>query len=85
MAFLVPSEFSKDVNSSLVSFQSSNLLAEQLLNLEEKRTPEAVEMIIGMNAQDQVKNQTMAKELTNMNMLLQGQVFDVMDVRADED
>lgn len=85
MAFLVPSQFSKDVNSSIVSFNSSNLLAEQLLDLEEKRTLEAVEMIIGVNIQDRVKNQTMAKELTNMNMLLQGQVFDVMDVGADED
>lgn len=34
MAFLVPSQFSKDVNSSIVSFNSSNLLAEQLLDLE---------------------------------------------------
>ncbi|KAF0928243.1 hypothetical protein E2562_038890 [Oryza meyeriana var. granulata] len=33
----------------------------------EKRTPEAVEMIIGINTQDQ------------------GQVFDMMDVGADED
>lgn len=42
-------------------------------------------MIVGMNTEDQVKNQTMAKELTNMNMLLQWQVFDVMEVRASED
>uniref|UniRef100_A0A0E0DPI0 Uncharacterized protein n=1 Tax=Oryza meridionalis TaxID=40149 RepID=A0A0E0DPI0_9ORYZ len=48
MAFFVPSQFSKDVNSSIVSFNSSNFLAEQLLDLE-------------------------------------GQVFEVMDVGADED
>ncbi|XP_040379868.1 protein ROOT INITIATION DEFECTIVE 3-like [Oryza brachyantha] len=81
MTFLRPSQFSDNP----VSFQSSNLLAEQILDLEEKRTPEAVEMIIAMNTRDKVKNQTIAKELVNMNMLVQGQVFDVMDAGADED
>ncbi|KAG8085088.1 hypothetical protein GUJ93_ZPchr0010g10459 [Zizania palustris] len=82
---LLPSDLSKNVNSNPARFQSSNLLAEQILDLEERRTPEAVEMIIGTNTEDQVKNQTMAMEMTNMNMLLQGRLFDVMDAREDED
>ncbi|TVU03394.1 hypothetical protein EJB05_51085 [Eragrostis curvula] len=83
--FLQPSGFSEDGGSTRACFQSSSLLSKQLLDLEEKRTPEAIEMSVGMIVDEQMKNQNMARELGDMNSVLQWKANNVMDIRADKD
>ncbi|XP_062199900.1 protein ROOT INITIATION DEFECTIVE 3-like [Phragmites australis] len=80
--FLQPSDFSKDADSTRARFNSSNLLSKQILDLEVKRTPEAIEMIVGMTIDEQIKNQNLAKELGDMNSVLQWKALNVMEVRA---
>ncbi|KAL6615211.1 hypothetical protein ACP70R_037481 [Stipagrostis hirtigluma subsp. patula] len=80
--FRRPSGFSKDENSVHECYQSSNLLSKQILELEERRTPEAIEMIVSGTIDEQVENQDLAQDLGDMVRLLQWKTLEVMEVRA---
>ncbi|KAL6607972.1 hypothetical protein ACP70R_041035 [Stipagrostis hirtigluma subsp. patula] len=76
------SGFSKNESSAHECYQSSNLLSKQILELEEKRTPEAIEMIVSCTIDEQVENQDLAQDLGDMVRLLQWKTLEVMEVRA---
>ncbi|KAL6621228.1 hypothetical protein ACP70R_033660 [Stipagrostis hirtigluma subsp. patula] len=50
--------------------------------MEERRTPEAIEMIISGTIDEQVENQDLAQDLGDMVRLLQWKTLEVMEVRA---
>uniref|UniRef100_A0A0A9GK57 Uncharacterized protein n=1 Tax=Arundo donax TaxID=35708 RepID=A0A0A9GK57_ARUDO len=83
--FLQPSSFSKDATSTHTCFHSSELLSKQISDLEGKRTPEALEMIVGITIDEQIKNQDLAKDLGDRNTVLQWKALNVMEVRVDLD
>ncbi|KAL6881971.1 hypothetical protein ACP4OV_011443 [Aristida adscensionis] len=79
--FLQPSGFSQNADSTHACFQSSNLLREQILDLEGKRTPEAMEMIISETIDEQMDNQDLAQELGDMVTVMQWQTLNAIEAR----
>ncbi|OEL38575.1 hypothetical protein BAE44_0000406 [Dichanthelium oligosanthes] len=77
---LQPSSFSKDTDSAQACFHSSNLLSKQILDLEGKRTPEAIEMTAAMTDHEQTKDRNSAKELSSMTSVLQCKALRVMEI-----
>ncbi|KAK3164444.1 hypothetical protein QOZ80_1AG0018550 [Eleusine coracana subsp. coracana] len=72
-----------DSNSMRACFQSYSFLNKQILDLEENRTPEAIEMSVGMIVDEQIKNQGLAKELGEMNSVLQWKTLNMMELPRD--
>ncbi|KAL5721886.1 hypothetical protein ACHQM5_005472 [Ranunculus cassubicifolius] len=64
--------------------QTITIANQQIMDLEQERTPEAIQMKVDSNMEKRIWATTMAKQVTGMNKHLQSRLLDLMQARLED-